>query len=284
MRMRKQILFIFFFTFFIAGSVCAQEKKDSLEIKYPDEYLDTVNIKKVFKLNNYSMIGVEYGVSLNIGRFNPIYNHDYMIQPVFAGVTFTRYQKNYSGSPHFGYGLGLFYGKQGYSLKNNSGLLIENANKIVVDYLQMPLWMVLHFDAPHVKALVNLGPYAGYRLKIERSNTFDSEAVVTYPDSFAPADSRVDYGINGGVGVGFVVDPIELHIYLRTSFSFSTFFNPEAYIPPTSKSMLYIHPWDVSLTAALQFQTSRRSGMTNRELRREARRRVNEAAEKKKNE
>lgn len=269
----------------IATSSFAQDGADTLSIKapteYPIEYLDTVNIKKVFKLNNYSMIGFEYGASMGIGRFSPSYNHKMTIQPIYTGVTFTHYQKNYNGSPNYGYEVGVFYGKQGYCLDSKSGILIEHANQVVVDYIQVPLWMVVHFDAPHIKAMVNLGPYGGYRLGITRTNTFDPDAEVLYPNSFGPHDSRFDFGLNGGAGFGIAVDPVELHFYLRTSFSFSSFFDPEAYITETSKNMIYIYPWDVSLTVALQFQISRRSGKTNSDLRNEARERVISAAKEK---
>lgn len=282
MKRRIGILTLVWMTFCLSMPAFAQDKAagDSLGVEYTTEYLDTVNIKKVFKMNNYSMLGFEYGASLNMGRFSPSYNHKMLFQPIHAGVTFTHYQKNYNGSPNFGYEFGIFYGKQGYALEKNSGLLVEKASRITVDYLQVPLWMVMHFDAPHIKAMVNLGPYGGYRLTVNRSNEYDTEIEVNYPDSFAPADSRFDYGLSGGAGFGFVIDPVELHVYLRTSFSFSSFFHPEAYITETSKNMLYIYPWDVSLTLALQFQTSRRSGKTNSQLRHEAKDRVMSSLEK----
>ena len=70
----------------LVGFVCqAQNPVDSLVVpvatadsltvpqEYSDIYLDTVKVDRVFEINDYSMIGVEYGVSFNRMTFNPPY-------------------------------------------------------------------------------------------------------------------------------------------------------------------------------------------------------------------
>ena len=41
---------------------------------YSDAYLDTVKLNRVFEVNDYSLIGVEYGVSFSRMSFNPAYS------------------------------------------------------------------------------------------------------------------------------------------------------------------------------------------------------------------
>lgn len=256
-------------------------KTDTLGVldRYTPEYLDTVDIKKKFVINDYSMLGVEYGVSMSLGHVSPNYATKMLFQPIYTGVTFTHYQKMYGRYPYFGYQVGIFYGKQGYCFDEKSGHTIEGANQAIMDIVEIPAWMAMHFDSPYVKFMLNLGPYAGYRFNIHRTNTYNESAVIYHKDEFAPADKRFDYGINGGVGLGFVVAPVELHVNLRTRFSLSEFHNPQAYIDPAVENpqWWYTYPWDFTLSVAMQFHLSRRTGRSEAALRKEAHRRVDES-------
>jgi len=278
----KRLLLTATICFAFCLSVFSQEEKaDTLAIPnvYTPEYLDTVDIKKKFVINDYSMIGVEYGVSMSLGHFNPNYYTTMLFQPIYAGVTFTHYQRMYGRHPYFGYEMGVFYGKQGYCFEQRDKHTIEGANQAVMSLIEVPVWMAMHVDTQFIKFMLNLGPYAGYRFGIHRTNTYDPSAVITYQDAFAPTDRRFDYGINGGVGVGFVVAPVELHVNLRTRFSLSEFHNPTAYIDPedSSAKWWYSYPWDFTLSVALKFHLSKRTGRSEAELRKEARRRVDES-------
>ena len=94
------------------------KKKPKVEVpaKYPDEYLDTVNLNKKLRLNNYSMIGFEYGVSRNSQLFTPRFQSQPVFFPEYFGVTFTRYGE-LIGSPIVGFQIGAFYGHEGYEFK-----------------------------------------------------------------------------------------------------------------------------------------------------------------------
>ena len=280
MRLIETALTVLVLALFCTNPIFAQNgaPTDSLGglTFYTDEYLDTVNIKKKFVINDYSMIGFEYGVSMINGRFTPNYDRTMTFTPVYTGVTFTHYQKMYGRHPYFGYELGIFYSKQGYCFTEKSGYTIYNANKAVYDIVEVPAWAVIHFDAPHVKFMVNLGPYGGYRLSIHRSNTYAPELAVSYRDNFAPEDRRFDYGLSGGVGAGLVFAPLELHVNLRTRFSMSEFFTPDSYMDPVKQTWFYAYPWDFMLSAGIRFHLTKRTGRGTSVLKAEAKRRIEE--------
>ena len=60
-------------------------KESHLEITLPDtltnEYLDTVSVKKKLKLNDYSLIGVQYGAALSQVMWNPSQNQKMLFVP-----------------------------------------------------------------------------------------------------------------------------------------------------------------------------------------------------------
>ena len=119
--MRKFATFILLF--FSVLTLKAQKEKAVLELSYTDtltnEFLDTVNVKKKLKLNDYSMIGVQYGVGLSQVMWNPSQKQDMLFMPVNFGVTFTKYGKMFGYMPYFGFQAGIFYGQEGYQFEYN---------------------------------------------------------------------------------------------------------------------------------------------------------------------
>jgi hypothetical protein len=246
------------------------KKKPKVEVpaKYPNEYLDTVNLNKKIRLNNYNMIGFEYGVSRNSQLFTPRFQSQPVFFPEYFGVTFTRYGE-LIGSPIVGFQIGAFYGHEGYEFKideDTGGVfVIEEATKVEMRYAEVPFLAVGHYDMPNFKIQMCVGPYAGYRLDIHRSGPFaiDPELV----DNFTSYDKRFDYGIHGGAGFAIIVDPFEFQVNLRVRYSWSSLwepnFNSEYYYR-------YAYPFDFMLTGGLHFHLTRRYGKTRGMLRREA--------------
>lgn len=246
------------------------KKKPKVEVpaKYPDEYLDTVNLNKKLRLNNYSMIGFEYGVSRNSQLFTPRFQSQPVFFPEYFGVTFTRYGE-LIGSPIVGFQIGAFYGHEGYEFKidekTGGVFVIEDATKVEMKYAEVPFLAVGHYDMPNFKLQMCVGPYAGYRIDIHRSGPFAIKPELV--DDFTSYDKRFDYGVHGGVGFGIIVDPIEFQVNLRVRYSWSSLwepnFNSEYYYR-------YAYPFDFMLTGGLHFHLTRRYGKTRGMLRREA--------------
>ena len=237
-------------------------------ILYPDSYLDTVDVSRKLPLNDYTMIGFEYGVSRNSQMFTPAFRSKPVFFPDYFGVTFTRYGK-LIGSPFVGFQAGAFYGHEGYEFKINeetgSVFQLEGATKVVMKYAEGFVAAVGHYDMSHFKILANIGPYAGYRLSIHRTGPFPiAEELV---DGWTSYDRRFDYGLHGGVGFAIVFEPVEFQVNLRVRYSWSSLwepnFNSEYYYR-------YAYPFDFMLTGGLHFHLTRRYGKTKAVLRKEA--------------
>jgi len=271
--MRKFATFILLF--FSVLTLKAQKEKAVLEISYTDtltnEFLDTVNVKKKLKLNDYSMIGVQYGVGLSQVMWNPSQKQDMLFMPVNFGVTFTKYGKMFGYMPYFGFQAGIFYGQEGYQFEYNEDkdytYKIAGAEKAVIDVVEVPVLSHLHFDLWHMKIIAQIGFYAGYRLSIHR---FPGKTGYVAPEnvrSFLPTDKRFDYGIKGGLGFGLVFDPIEIHIQAMYKHALSSLYEPDHASPYYYR---FAYPSNIIISAGVHFQLSKRSGMSKAQLKKQA--------------
>lgn len=256
----------------LCGRLSAQEA-DSLVTTYTDEYLDSVQVRKKFKINDYTMIGVHYGVSINNTMFTPPMRHKSFITPGYFGFSVINYGKMFGYMPYFGFRWGFAYGHEGYQFKmdkeDGSVSTIEGATKAVYDVVEMPFLAHMHYDMNHFKMIAELGPYAGYKLRIERSSDISGHLVPEeVAHTFLETDKRWDYGLQGGLGVGFVFDPVELHINATVRYSWSTIYAPNY---KSEYYYNYAYPFDVMISAGLYFQLTKRSGKTSKMLRHEAR-------------
>ena len=108
---------------FICISVCASAQTDEMFVldvdAISDIQLDTINVKKKLVLNDYTMLGVQYGVGLSRVMWNPTQKQDMVFVPMNVGVTVTTYAKMFGYMPYFGFQAGIFYGQEGYQFKYN---------------------------------------------------------------------------------------------------------------------------------------------------------------------
>lgn len=283
MTIRKHILTA---AAFLAGIVCwGQTAADTLRAGFPavddslkvldtysDIYLDTVQVNRVFEINDYSMIGVEYGVSFSRMSFNPPYTQSSLFSPNTFGIFYTRYGKMFAYLPYFGLKVGLRYSHEGYKFKENKDTQIvpniEGATQAVMDVVEVPFMAHLHMDGLHYKVMADAGIYGGYRLNIKRTGDHVDEAIL---NSFKDTDRRFDYGICGGIGFGLVFDPLEFHINANVRYSWGTIYDPDYY---SKDYYRFAYPFDVMVTAGVYFQLTRRTGRGKAQLRREAYRQV----------
>lgn len=243
---------------------------DSLAIPltYSDTYLDTVKINRVFEVNDYSLIGVEYGVSFSRMSFNPVYTQSTLFVPNTFGLFYTRYGKMFSYLPYFGFKAGLRYSHEGYKFKENkeTGAMpdIEGASQAIIDVVELPFMAHMHLDGLHYKIMLDLGIYGGYRLNIKRTGDYVEEALA---NSFKDTDLRFDYGICGGLGFGLVFDPVEFHVNVNVRYSWGSIYEPD-YV--SKDYYRFAYPFDIMATAGIYFQLTRRTGRGKAQLKREA--------------
>lgn len=244
---------------------------DSIDLVplFSDEYLDTVKMKKAKSINDYTMIGVQYGVSLSQMRFNPTKRQGMLILPYNFGITYTRYGKMFGYMPYFGFQTGILFGQDGYVFKKNKETgdyneSVDGATKAVYSYAEVPLLAHLHIDVWHLKLIVNLGLYAGYRLEVEREGErLDPQ----YANTFYDYDRRFDYGAKAGVGIGLILDPIEFHIQATYRASLGSLYRPNYY---SEYYYRFAYPSDILITAGIHIQLTKRTGKTKAALKKEA--------------
>ena len=261
-------------------NVCAQDKrqkkvKSVTEISFSDTltdaFLDTVQVKKKLKLNDYSMIGLQYGASLSQAMWNPVQKQKMVLNPVNFGVTYTIYGKMFGYMPYFGLQAGIFYTREGYQFEYNEErdytFKIEGAEKAVMDVVEVPLLSHIHIDLWHFKVMAQIGLYGGYRLNIQRFPGQTGKLNEETANSFSDYERRLDYGIKGGLGFGLVFDPIEIHIQAMYKHSLSSLYVPDYYSPYYYR---FAYPSNIIVSAGVHFQLTKRSGMTKKELKKQA--------------
>lgn len=260
-----------------------------------DEIIDRYNPKKRKAINDYSMVGVQYGVGMSRTLLQPeTAKEDMVFIPYNVGVTFTKYGKMFGYMPYFGIQAGVFFTKEGYMFrydeKKNSVPVFLGAQSALMDVVEVPVLAHCHADFWKMKIILNAGFYVGYRINIHRyAPTMDSEGLaytnltpdydfktVSYERKFADFENRFDYGIKGGVGFGFVFDPVEIHFQAMYKHSFSSLFQPTYY---SRYYYRYSYQQNIIVSVGLHFQLGKRVGKTRSQLRREAMEFVNENRE-----
>jgi hypothetical protein len=235
-----------------------------------DEYLDTLTIKKTLVVNDYSLIGVQYGAGLSQVMWNPRQEQDMVFAPVNFGVTYTKYGQMFA-MPLFAFKCGLFYAKEGYQFKYNEEYdytyKIEGAEKAMYDVVEVPLLFQIHLDSWNFKFIVEAGCYGGYRLGIHRYPGKTGSVKPEMEYSFADTDIRVDYGIKGGVGLALVFDPLEFHVMASYKHSLSSLYTPDH---NSQYYYRFAYPSNIIVSAGVHFQLSKRTGKTKAELKKQA--------------
>lgn len=237
----------------------------------PDKMLDSLNIRKKLVINDYTMIGIQYGVNLSQVSWNPSQSQNMLLLPINLGVTITTYGKMFGYMPFFGFQTGIYYTKEGYQFEYNEEkdytYKIEGAEKAVYDVIEVPLMMHGHYDLWNFKIFANLGCFAGYRIAIHR---FPGKTGYVSPEvehSFVDTDRKWDYGIKGGIGFGLVFDPIEIHFQAMYKYSLGTLYDPDHY---SDIYYRYAYPTNIVISAGIHFHLTKRNGKTKKELKAEA--------------
>jgi hypothetical protein len=232
-----------------------------------NEFIDSLDVRKKLVINDYSMIGVTYGVNLSQVTWNPSQKQDMLLMPVNVGVFYTKYGKMFGYMPYFGMEAGLVYTTEGYQFKYNEEddytYKIEGAEKAVMQVVELPVLAHMHVDFWNFKIIANIGCYAGYRLSIERFPGVTGSVSEDVAHSFLETDHRFDYGLKGGVGFGLVFDPIEIHIKAMYKHSFSSLYDPDYH---SEYFYRYAYPTNFILSAGIHFHLSKRTGQTKSQL------------------
>ena len=233
--------------------------------------LDTIDVKKKNIINDYSMIGVQYGMALSQVMWNPSMRQGFLFVPYNIGFMYTRYGKMFGYMPYFGFQAGVILTREGYKFKaDDEGYIpnVQGATQAVMDVVEVPVMAHCHFDFWKMKLMANIGFFAGYRLSIHRTGESVAPEIA---DAFMDTDRRFDYGIKGGLGFGFVFDPVEIHFMAMYKYSMGTLYDPDYY---SQYYYRYAYPSNIVFSLGVHFHLTRRTGKTTHQLRQEAREQV----------
>ena len=255
----------------------------SLPENVTPEYLDSVTVQKMSP-NDYWAAGVFGGVTLNYGMFNPTRYTRWMAQYPAYGFSVIRHFTMFNTFPNMALEFGAQMGHEGYEFKINkeTGLRtnVEPLTGAYKVYMRVPeVFFLTHFHADlgdHFKIMAKIGIYGGYRLDIkrdidERYAAYESYMATQY--KFMDYDRRPSYGVRGGVGAGIVFDPIEIHIMVQGKWGWNSFWNPDY---AHKYYYRFGYPLDAGLTIGVYYQLTPRFGHTGSQLRRLAKKIVEE--------
>lgn len=232
-----------------------------------DQQLDTIDVKKKLKINDYTMVGIQYGVGLSQVMWNPSQKQEMVLTPLNFGVTVTTYQKMFGYMPYFGFQAGAFFAREGYQFKYNENTdyiyKVEGAEKALIDVVEVPVLFQFHYDMWNFKIMANVGCYGGYRLAIQRFPGETGRVPEELQNSFKDTDRRWDYGIKAGAGFGLVFDPFEIHFQAAYKHSFSSLYAPDHY---SQYYYRFAYPSNIIVSVGLHYHLTKRTGRTKAEL------------------
>ena len=252
-------------------------ERDSLEMMavepllFDHNYLDTVTVHKATKINDYHMIGVNYGVTFGQFSFSPSrHNRAWVMAPNYFSIMYTHYEKMFGYIANFGFRTGIEYGHEatGFKFNEETGLYynyVDGANKLIMEVVDVPVMACFHADAAPMKFQGAVGVYAGYRLSVQREGEFVPQE---YLNAFRDYEYRFDYGLRGNAGFAFMIDPVELHFNAEVRWGWQSLYKPDY---NSQYYYRFANPIDVTFTVGLHFQLGKRTGKTSAYLRKQAR-------------
>jgi len=263
-----------------------EKKKSSVDLDkeffhLPDsvtnEYLDNADLTKRARINDYWIVGVHGGVSVQHGFFNPPREMNFYFNKPVYGFSVTHYETMMNMFPNLGLEVGFQHNYEGYNFKEtetNGIKYRQHVDGAYEAYMEVPEVFLLthgHVDAGnHFKLLGKVGLYGGYRMNITRIGYAVQEDIVY---AFKETDNRWTYGVQGGLGMGLMFDPFEFHLGVQVKWGWSSFYQPDVASPYYYR---YAYPLDGAITFGVYYQLTPRRGHTRAGLRKLARKVVAE--------
>ena len=256
-----------------------------------NEYLDSTPLPKKARINDYWMVGVHGGVSLQYGYYNPPRQTRFYPNLPVWGVSITRFATMMNTFPNLGMEVGFQHNYEGYNFKEYEvdGIDGKDTYRQDIDgyheaYMEVPEVFILthgHIDmGQYAKINLKLGMYGGYRMNIHRIH--DNEYSVYHDpaiaNEFRDTDNRWSYGVQGGLGFGLMFDPIEVHLGVQVKWGWSSFYKPDVVSPYYYR---FAYPLDGAVTLGVYYQLTKRRGHTRTALRRLAREYLEQEREQK---
>lgn len=250
----------------------------SLPEEVTGEYLDSIKIQSV-KPNDYWIVGVYGGASLQYGFFNPPRSVMWNVQYPVYGFSIIRHYTMFGIFPNMGLEFGAQQNYEGYLFKENkeTGYRATESGAYRVCIKVPEVFFLTHFHidmADRFKVLAKIGLYGGYRQEIAREldPIYETSSYTQYAYKFRDYDRRWTYGVQGGLGIGLMLDPFEFHLNVQVKWGWESFWEPD-YMSPYYYRFAY--PLDLAPTFGIYYQLSPRHGHTRSRLKKMAKEIVN---------
>ena len=300
--MRKAVIPVLLALSLAALPLSAQEnkKKKAIDLEQeffqlPDsvtnEWLDATPLPKKARINDYWIVGVHGGVSLQYGYYNPPRQTRFYPNLPVWGVSITRFATMMNTFPNLGMEVGFQHNYEGYNFKEYEvdGIDGKDTYRQDIDgyhqaYMEVPEVFILthgHIDmGQYAKINLKLGVFGGYRMNIHRihDNGYSVYHDPAIANDFRDTDNRWSYGLQGGLGFGLMLDPIEVHLGVQVKWGWSSFYKPDVVSPYYYR---FAYPLDGAVTLGVYYQLTKRRGHTRTALRRLAREYLEQEREQK---
>lgn len=265
----------------LRAQVNLEEEFFTLPDPVTDEYLDSLKLQ-VAKPNDYWMVGVYGGVSLQYGYFNPTRLTKFQMQYPVYGFSIVRHYTMFGLFPNMGMEFGFQQNYEGYEFKVNKETgyrsVESGAYKVMMPVPEVFYLSHFHLDTgEHFKLMAKVGLYGGYRRSIKR--VLDDYYVgyadyEQYVEQFRDYDRRWTYGVQGGIGAAVMFSPFEFHLNAQIKWGWNSFWNPDYY---SQYYYRFGYPLDGAVTFGIYYQLTPRYGHTRAQLKRLARKMVEES-------
>ena len=296
--MRKAVIPVLLALSLAALPLSAQEnkKKKAIDLEQeffqlPDsvtnEWLDATPLPKKARINDYWIVGVHGGVSLQYGYYNPPRQARFAPNLPVYGVSITRFATMMNTFPNLGMELGFQHNYEGYCFKeyevdgNTYRQDVDGAHEAYIEVPEVFLLTHGHIDmGQYAKINLKLGMFGGYRTSITRihDNAYPVYFNPDYANAFRETDNRWTYGVQGGLGFGLMLDPVEVHLGVQIKWGWSSFYHPDVVSPYYYR---FAYPLDGAVTLGVYYQLTKRRGHTRGSLRRLAREYLEQEREQK---
>ena len=296
--MRKAVIPVLLALSLAALPLSAQEnkKKKAIDLEQeffqlPDsvtnEWLDATPLPKKARINDYWIVGVHGGVSLQYGYYNPPRQTRFYPNLPVWGVSITRFATMMNTFPNLGMEVGFQHNYEGYNFKEyevDKDTYRQDIDGYHEAYMEVPEVFILthgHVDmGQYAKINLKLGMYGGYRMNIHRihDNGYTVYHDPAIANEFRDTDNRWSYGVQGGLGFGLMFDPIEVHLGVQVKWGWSSFYKPDVVSPYYYR---FAYPLDGAVTLGVYYQLTKRRGHTRPALRRLAREYLEQEREQK---
>ena len=252
----------------------------SLPDSVTTSFLDSIDVQ-IAPPNDYWLVGVYGGASVQYGFHNPDRNVKAMWNYPMYGFSVIRHFAMFGIFHNMALEMGAQMNYEGYEYKYNQETDYRStesgAYKAVMKVPEVFMLSHFHIDmGEHFKVLAKAGIYGGYRTSIQRTldESFAQSTYTQYENQFRDYDKRFTYGVQGGLGFGLMFSPIEFHVNAQVKWGWESFWQPNYSSPYYYR---FAWPLDGAITFGVYYQLSPRYGHTKGQLKKLARKMIQEA-------